>query len=137
IQGDDTAIVAGTIGSGANSSGAAVCRFTDQGLLDQTFGDHGIRRIELGTADLPTTSAAPSAEPLHAAWQYLDRVASVGVLPGGRLLVGGGAVQSQIERDDDNVNIDQYGAATFAVARLTFNGRLDTSYGDGGIASAR
>jgi uncharacterized delta-60 repeat protein len=85
------------------SSDLAVVRVTTTGVLDDTFGDGGITRIDIsGTAEMPTNLA---------------------VQPDGKILVIGVT----------NHTTSYTTPAQWLIARLTQDGALDATFGSGGI----
>ncbi|ODU01435.1 MAG: hypothetical protein ABS79_01640 [Planctomycetes bacterium SCN 63-9] len=92
----------------------AVIRIMQNGALDTSFGDGGVRLIDFGTAQ--TTSD-----------QY-DTPTSIAIGPNGQIVVAGSTfTPSKVV----NGNIIP-GSQDFAVAQLSTNGALDTSFGTGG-----
>jgi len=121
IGSDDKPVIAGTeaIGRGLSAgSEMRVFRLNSDGSVDTTFGDNGSLAAYLGT----TTPATPIID---------DEVAGAEVLSDGDILIGGGSFSYTVVA---NTFSWAFGPASFAVARVTPAGRLDRSYGSGGVA---
>jgi uncharacterized delta-60 repeat protein len=111
IQPDGKILLVGTVGDATLAQGvcaadadAALIRLNPDGSLDATFGDGGKVRFSVNTCD--------SGE-------------SLALAPDGRIFVGGIAGTLS---DSTGWLLDPY------VARLTPSGRLDATYGAGGIS---
>ena len=115
LQSDGAIVVSATIeATGAadpRDRDIAIARLLPTGALDMTFGDMGVRRVDLSLGELDgTTFRADSAYGL--AIDAMDRV-----------------VVSAERRRDDNADMD------WVVVRLTADGALDTTFATTGIFS--
>lgn len=107
IQRDGRIVVAGDTGGDS-----LLLRYNVNGSLDESFGTHGVVRI-----DLSKIGAADSAN-------------CVAIQSDGKIVVGGYAVQTHHGFDA----FDGLQSEDFVVARFNTNGQLDASYGAGGVA---
>ena len=102
---DGQIYVAGSASDAASHSTLAVARFSDRGILDPTFGDRGVARIQTGAAD-------PGGTPASLAY-------GVAVQSDSKVLVIGGSGSSTYTE--------------MVVVRLTPGGVADPSFGTGGV----
>jgi uncharacterized delta-60 repeat protein len=109
IQNDGKIIVVGSTSHGSllPNENFAIARYNSDGSLDKSFGDLGERIVDLGDDDFAKAVAidyngTPASNPDY-----------------GSIVVGGNKTNN-----DSN--------ASFAIARLTPNGNLDNSFGNGG-----
>ncbi|MEA2273616.1 MAG: hypothetical protein QOI98_2324 [Solirubrobacteraceae bacterium] len=96
------AVVAGNATDSKGREQVAVARFTASGVLDRTFGQRGVRLIQLGNGPTPSS-----------------RALAVAVLPDQRVVVVGDAT-------------DKGGHQAVALARFSASGKLDKHFGGDG-----
>ncbi len=112
IQSDGRIVVAGGIPSqlvtGGNQSGFGLVRYTSKGKVDTTFGKGGGVITGFGNA-LPIGGAF-----------------ALGIQSNGDIVVAGQA---------GSVSGNGFGSSSFALARYTSAGKLDTAFGSGGITT--
>lgn len=128
-----------------------VLRLLPDGVLDASFGDAGVVRVEIDAEPPADLLLAPTADGLVAAGRYEDNFALLRFGPGGALDddFGGPSVllgdfnfsPVGLARLPDGALLVAGGAATasgegLGILRFTPDGRLDTSYGAGGRAYA-
>ena len=103
IQPDGRIIVAGSAGRGPDDglSQFALARYRHNGRLDRTFGDGGLVMTDVAGKD--------------------DFIASIALLPDGRIVAGGG---TRVEDSVDGID--------FALARYLPDGALDRTFGGDG-----
>lgn len=106
LQSNGDIVVGGVVSSQLGSSGFGVVRFTSTGAIDGTFGSGG------GVATAISTG--------------LTQAPALLVQSNGDILVGGWALQASYRSD----------TITGSVARYTPSGRLDPTFGSGGITSS-
>ena len=94
------------VGVGAGLYDIALARYLPNGTLDSSFGNSGIVLTNAGPGDSD------------------DDAQGLAIQPNGAILVGGSAAPTAFTLDSD-----------FMVARFRPNGSLDTSFGQGGIAT--
>lgn len=118
-QPDGKLIVSATVASAANPDDRdiAVLRVNPDGTLDTTFGDNGVRVVDLNTAHDNGTALVG-----------LDASRALAIDPDGRIYLhavsrGLGDATGGGPRTDTD----------FTVARLTADGALDTAWGDAGM----
>ena len=109
IDGSGRIVIAGTTpDAGAERNDIFVTRLTGAGAIDATFGNNGIAQFAISTVDARS-----------------DRGTTVAVQPNGMIVVGGRTlVTSGLDFD-------------FLLLRLDATGALDSSFGNGGIATTR
>jgi uncharacterized delta-60 repeat protein len=123
IDDDGRVLVAGTRRVG--SAGAAVSRIyrlTDDGELDNGFGDHGLVDFQLGN---PSSGG-----------QSVDRVAGIAMAPDGHILIGGGSLTGGVTDEHNGSAAVQFDQVLFSTVRLNSNGSIDASYAVDGFARA-
>ncbi len=111
IQPDGKIVVAGTTGALGTKVGPefALLRYDANGSLDTSFGTDGIAITVIPEEGHPYSNAVAAA---------------LAILPGGNILAAGSASWS----DGDKFS------SSFALARYTSAGSLDTAFGKGGVA---
>lgn len=109
VQPDGKLLLGGRDGSSFTSRRPALARLNPDGTLDTTFGDGG--RV---------LDAIPGAGPER------NQISDIVLLPGGQFLACGTTSDLSISAD---------GVGTFVLARYNTDGTIDTSYGDGGVAT--
>ncbi len=124
VQADGKVLVAGVAGNGSSESTLTrVYRLEADGSPDLAFGTSAATDIQLGTGTLLAPSLA-------------DQVTGMVAGSDGTILIGGGAM-SYFAGGFDPVSGElkpfSYGDTMFAVARLSADGTLDSSYATGGI----
>ena len=100
LQSDDAIVVAGDTTNGITDGVPYVARYDVDGALDAGFGSGGVTMLDFPGED--------------------DRVAAVGIEPGGSIVIGGSA--------GVGASVSGY------VARVDSAGAVDGSYGAGGVA---
>lgn len=127
-------VVAGT-GSGGGGQDFVVGRYLPDGSADTSFGqDHdgdgtadGWRRVNIATVTL--TGPFGSIQVVDTR----DTLAGVAIDSAGRIVLGGWAVPFDGSGGGSGATIDY---SDFAIARLTPEGALDTTFGDNGTVMA-
>lgn len=110
IQSDGKIVISCSVehtGGDARDRDIALVRFTAAGVLDTTFGDQGVKIVDLSTGVVVGSSF------------LADSVWGLAVYPDDRLVFSGGKVRSGATDTD------------FAVVRLTKDGALDTTFAGG------
>lgn len=110
LQSDGKPVISCTVehaGGDARDRDIALARFTTTGALDTTFGDQGVKILDLSTGVVSGSSFAA------------DSVWGLAVYPDDRLVLSAGKVRTGATDTD------------YAVVRLTKNGALDTTFAGG------
>src|SRR5205809_2238535 len=116
VQADGKVVVAGTY---ANSK-IRIIRLQATGKLDATFSSDGIADLQLGTKGVKRP-------------RIIESLAAMRVLDSGKILLAGITVSFAPQYDRNNFLDADFGPASFAAARLTASGTLDTTYWPSGI----
>jgi uncharacterized delta-60 repeat protein len=111
LQSDGKIVISGTVehagAADARDRDIALVRYTTSGQLDTTFGDQGVKILDLSTGVLVGTTFAA------------DSVWGLAVYPDDRLVLSGGKVRTGATDTD------------YVVVRLTKDGALDTTFAGG------
>lgn len=122
VQSDGKVLVAGVFKTDSdNGREIRVYRLKTDGTTDTSFGSSGSEEFNFGSG----TFLDPEV------W---DNVSGMAVLSSGKILIGGTTVDYAPEVDDPSFTPASYDKAQLAVARLSTNGTIDTTYGTSGIA---
>ena len=105
LQQDGKIVAAGDVGVSANHGAMAVARYNADGTLDSGFGSSGEVTVDFGTG-------------IHTAY-------AVAIQTDGSIIIAGTAL----------LIFPDLGSSQFGLARLSPNGTLDLSFGNGGMAT--
>lgn len=128
----DYIVIAGTAQFASDAEGlaaaeqdVALVRFTMDGVVDATFGEDGVVRIDLNSGIEGVDRAGAPA------WVSNDSVWSISTTMGDKLVVHGSQrAEGVVELGDGGVTPRE--DADWALLRLDADGSLDTSFGEGG-----